>query len=289
MDGLNFSKYLINRDKTWPMDKLLKITFTTNPSDQDRLVVDTIADRTKLSKSIIKKLMNYGSVFQTIGKKRKRVRKAKSILKTDNYIECYYDPSIDLDQKFDFRCLYKNNRYGVYHKPMGALTEGNDLGDKISLARFVESEKRFAYVINRLDIHTEGLVVVAYDTKTQNLLQSMWRKDVVKKYQAVVLGQLEGEGEFDDEINKKFSLTQYKVIETDDQCSYLDLTMVTERKHQARIHLAKAGYPIMGDPKFGEHNKNRDGLELICYYIGFKDPYSQNDIEVYLPDKKLLF
>ena len=271
------------------MDKPLKITFTTNPSDEDQLIVDTIANRTKLSKSLIKKLMSYGAVFQTIGKKRRRVRKAKSILKTDNYIECYFDPLIDLNQSFDFRCLYQNNRYGIYHKPMGALTEGNDYGDKTSLLRHVESEKRFAYVVNRLDIHTEGLVVIAFDTKTQNLLQSMWRNDVIKKYQAVVLGELEGSGEFDEKINNKFSLTKYESIDTDDKYSYLDLTMITERKHQARIHLANAGYPIMGDSKFGKNNKHNGGLELISYYIGFKDPYNQKQIEVFLPEKKLLF
>jgi len=269
--------------------KPLTVNFQAKDSDNDQLIVDTIAKYSPLSKSLIKKLMVYGAVFQTIKAKRKRVRKAKSILKAGNRIECYFDPNIDFEKSFDFRVIFRSKHYGIFHKPMGALTEGNNYGDKTSLKRSIEKDKKNAYIVNRLDIHTEGLVMVAFDSQAQNKFQEMWREKVTKKYQAIVLGVLEGSGEINKPINKKPSQTKYESLKIEDGMSFLDLTLTTERNHQARIHLAGLGYPIMGDSKYGKYNKTNNGLELISYFIGFKDPYTNKEIEIYLPEKKRLF
>ena len=266
-----------------------KIKFTSLPSEDGMLIVDLIEKKSPLSKSVIKKLMVFGAVFQTIGTKRKRVRKAKTIQKAGNIIECYYDPRIDLSEEFEFKNLYETSHYGVYLKPSGALTEGTNSGDQISLFRHVEKRKKYTHLINRVDRETEGLVVVAYDSKTQNLLQQMWRDQVTKKYQAIVLGTIEGSGSFTTEINKKFTRTDYQCLETESNKTKVDISLKTERKHQIRIHFSDAGHPVIGDPIYGEKNKNRKGLKLISYCLEFRDPYSQKDVKVVIPEEKLLF
>jgi tRNA pseudouridine32 synthase/23S rRNA pseudouridine746 synthase len=269
--------------------KAQKIKFTSLPAEDGMLIVDLIAKRSPLSKSVIKSLMVFGAAFQTINSKRKRVRKAKTIQKTGNIIECYFDPKIDLNEKFEFKNLYETSRYGVYLKPAGALTEGTDFGDQTSLFRHVEKHKKFANIVNRVDRETEGLVIVAYDSKTQNLFQEMWREKVTKKYQAIVLGRLEGSGEFTNEINKKFTKTEYQCLETESNKTKVDISLKTERKHQIRIHFSEAGHPVIGDPIYGEKNKNRKGLKLVSYSLEFIDPYSKKEVKVLLPEDKLLF
>ena len=67
----------------------------------------------------------------------------------------------------------------------------------------------------------------------------------------------------------------------------MDLT--TSRFHQARQHLAKIKHPIIGDPKYGRHNKNHDGLKLVAYKIELKDPISKKDHLFTLPEELRLF
>ncbi len=265
------------------------ISINCNKEDDGKLIVDVIAKNSPLSKSLVKKLMMFGAVHQVTEGKKKRARKAKRFAKMGDILECYFDPKINIDEIFNFKLLHEDKHYGIYHKPMDALTEGTDYGDQISLFRHVEKTKQHAFIVNRMDKETEGIVVVAYDSKTQNLLQSMWRKDVVKKYQAIIMGELEGSGEFTQAINNKFSQTKYECLETVNNLTYVDITPSTERKHQIRIHFSNIGYPIIGDPLYGKGNKNKDGLQLVSYYLEFKDPYTDKLIKASLPPKRLLF
>lgn len=265
------------------------IKFTCSKSEDGMLAVDLIANNSNLSKIIIKKLMAFGAVGQSYNGKKKFIRKAKAEIKVGTSIECYYDPRIDLEQNFNFRKIREAKNYSIYHKPVGALTEGNKYGDQISLMRHVSKFNKHTFLVNRLDMETEGLIVIAHDSKTQNLFQSMWREDVTKRYQAIVFGKLEGSGEFTQAINNKYAKTKYESIEELEDESYVEVTPVSERKHQIRIHFANAGYPIIGDPLYGRFNKNRDGLQLICYSLEFNDPYTGKPVEVHLPEKRLLF
>jgi tRNA pseudouridine32 synthase / 23S rRNA pseudouridine746 synthase len=265
------------------------IKFICDQTVVGKLLVDVLAEKSDLSKSVIKKLMMYGAVHQTYKKKRKRIRKAKTILNLGDVVECYFDPNIPLDVDYEFTPLYETKHYGIYLKPAGILSQGTDYGDKSSIFRFVEKLRKRAFLVNRLDKETEGLVIVAYDSRTQNSFQEMWKKNVTKKYQAIVLGKLSGKGTFDFKINTKESTTHYESIKTIDNKTYVDISIETGRKHQIRIHFSKGGFPVMGDPKYGTGNKNRDGLKLISYLLEFKDPHTNKMVKVSLPKERHLF
>jgi tRNA pseudouridine32 synthase/23S rRNA pseudouridine746 synthase len=269
--------------------KKQNIKFTCIEEDNGKLLVDTVAKNSPLSKSLIKKLMVNGGVFQSFRKTRRQVRKAKNTVKTGDTIECFYDPSIDFEKEFEFNLIFQTSNYGIFHKPAGAPTEGTNYGDKTSLLRHVEKLKRYVYLVNRLDREAEGLVVVAYNSKTQNLLQEMWRDGVVKKYQAIVLGKLEGTGSFEDKINNKYSKTSYSCVKTVDNQTYVNIELATERKNQIRIHFANNGNPVMGDPIYGENNKNKEGLMLISYCLEFIDPQNKKPVIAKIPKENLLY
>jgi tRNA pseudouridine32 synthase/23S rRNA pseudouridine746 synthase len=50
--------------------------------------------------------------------------------------------------------------------------------------------------------------------------------------------------------------------------------MRTGRRHQVRRHLALAGFPVMGDPRYGENNRNTEGLKLTAWGLEFTCPLS---------------
>ena len=49
----------------------------------------------------------------------------------------------------------------------------------------------------------------------------------------------------------KLAITKYKVLQTADQFSLLELELETGRKNQIRVHLKDLGHPIVGDRKYG--------------------------------------
>ncbi len=270
--------------------KKQSVKITCKEEDNGLLLIDIVSKRSDLSKSLLKRMMVNGYVFQTFKSSRKNVRKARHTVRTGDIIECFYDPSIDFDQEFDYPLLYETPNYGVYHKPAGAPTEGTNYGDKTSLIRHVQRLKKYVFLINRLGREVEGLIVVAYNSKSQNMLQTIWRDGVTKKYQAIVLGQLEGSGSFEAEINNKFSKTNYSCFEHRGKTTLVDIEPATERKNQIRIHFANNGYPIIGDPLYGENNKNkRDGLKLISHSIEFLDPHNSKRVKVELSKERLLY
>lgn len=254
-----------------------------------KLLVDVLAENSKFSKSQIKKMMVDGSVFQIFKGSRKHARKARLTVKQDDVIECYFDPSIDHDIDFDFKTLFESSNFGIYHKPAGAMTEGTNYGDKSSLIRHVQKLKKYVFLINRLDREIEGLVVVAFNSKSQNMLQEMWRDGVQKRYQAIIMGEMTGSGTIEAKINKKPTITKYHCVESENNETRVEIELLTERKHQIRIHFSDQGYPVMGDPIFGQHNKNNEGIKLLSYGLKFKDPHSQKLIDIELDKSRLLF
>lgn len=258
--------------------------------DNGELLVDVLSKNSKFSKSQLKKMMVDGSVFHTFKSSKKQARKARLTVKAGDVLECYLDNSIDHDQEFDFKTLFESANFGIYQKPAGAMTEGTNYGDKSSLIRHVQKLKKYVYLVNRIDREVEGLVVVAFNSKSQNLLQEMWRDKVEKRYQAIILGEMSGEGTFENKINKKPTITKYKCIESDGIHTKVEIELATERKHQIRIHFSDQGHPILGDPIFGQHNKNNnEGIKLISYALKFQDPHTKKLIEVKLEENHHLF
>lgn len=253
------------------------------------LLVNVLAENSQFSKSQIKKMMDNGSVFQTFKGSKKHARKARTTVKHGDIIECFIDPSIDNDQAFVFNTMFESSNFGIYHKPAGAMTEGTKYGDKASLIRHVQKLKKYVFLVNRVDRETEGLVVVAFNSKSQNQLQEMWRDGVVKKYQAIVLGEMSGSGKIEAKINNKPTLTNYTCMDTTEKTTNVEIELATERKHQIRIHFSDLGHPVMGDPIFGQHNKNSDGIKLVSYALEFIDPHTKKMLRVELPEDRLLF
>ncbi|MDP9343498.1 MAG: RluA family pseudouridine synthase [Actinomycetota bacterium] len=158
-------------------------------------------------------------------------------------------------------------------------------------------------IVHRLDAGTSGLLVVAKDDRTHELLAAMFAgHEVSRRYLALVRGEVEherfavdaplarrgsrivvlrGEGrraETDLEVRERFG----------GQATLLEATPRTGRTHQIRVHLSAVGHPILGDARYGGggDEARRLGLTrpfLHAWRISFIHPRTGDEVEVEEP------
>ena len=77
-------------------------------------------------------------------------------------------------------------------------------------------------------------------------------------------------------LDGKPAIIEYKTIsyEPSSNTTLVDVIIQTGRKHQIRRHFEMTGFPVMGDPRFGESNKNTEGMKLIATALEFECPFS---------------
>lgn len=157
-------------------------------------------------------------------------------------------------------------------------------------------------VVSRLDAPVTGVVLLARTSKAAARLSELFRKrDVVKEYLAVVEGEPETEsGELvhflrHDDRHRKVHVTssqtpdaqearlRYKVLDSRDGLSLLQVELLTGRKHQIRVQLAKVGCPIVGDRKYGSGREFSPGIALHSRRLVVAHPVKHEPVEIVAP------
>lgn len=169
--------------------------------------------------------------------------------------------------------IYENQEIIIINKKQGISVQGGE-GVSRPLDKMLSAELGYpVYLVHRLDKETEGLLIVAKSPaaakKWTNLIGG---KSVKKEYDALCIGvPREKKGRFSSALvehgTEKSALTYYEVVKTWNAGGYvlsqIHLTLATGRMHQIRIHLAKAGFPVAGDDKYGNFKANRE-LKKLC-------------------------
>lgn len=160
--------------------------------------------------------------------------------------------------------MFENQDILVIIKPCGVAVQGgagvsNPLIDDIDR---IYSKKHF--LIHRLDKDTEGILIIGKTStaaaKYSGILNSTETK---KEYIALVSGKVEpNSGIIKIPLEKDGkpvnAVSKYKVLERKSEFTKLSVSIETGRMHQIRIHLAKSGYPIVGDDKYGNFKLNKE-------------------------------
>lgn len=156
-------------------------------------------------------------------------------------------------------------------------------------------------IVHRLDKGTTGVIIVAKDTKTQEMLSGLFKERSVRKvYRAIVEGAPKYE-EWTVEANigrhpaerKKMAvlkgkgrsaLTVFKVLERLSGFTYIEAYPKTGRTHQIRVHLAYSGHPIVGDALYGKRSKRLAERALLhAWRIEFVHPVSKEPVSIEAP------
>ncbi|MEL6344324.1 MAG: RluA family pseudouridine synthase [Myxococcota bacterium] len=141
--------------------------------------------------------------------------------------------------------------------------------------------------VHRLDYRTQGLVLIARTATARARLGQMFeRRQIHKRYRALVLGRLEGSGEVDAPIDGRPARSQWRAVAhtrslRTDWLTTVDLFPVTGRTHQLRRHMTGLGHPILGDDLY--HNGQiyrHNGLFLCAVAQRFDHPITQEAVHV---------
>ena len=146
------------------------------------------------------------------------------------------------------------------------------------------------FIVHRLDQGTSGLLVFAKNEEAKHIMQGSWQ-DARKKYRAIVEGVPQKSSDTissylceskihrvysvkEDNGEGKFAQTMYQVVQTQGDYSLLEVTLLTGRKNQIRVHLADIGHPVAGDKKYGAKTDPIKRLALQSYFLAFNHPTS---------------
>lgn len=253
---------------------------------------DYLTLQTGISKVRLKDAMNKGAVWVQRGKKRQRLRRATAMLAVGDRIELYYDEEVLGRQTPAPILVHDAQHYSIWNKPAGMLTQGTEYGDHCSLLRQVELSfrmKRDVYPVHRLDREASGLVLVAHTKQAAAKLSELFRKQQVEKIYGVSVRGVVGvpglRGSVDQPLDGKPARSHYCVESVDEasDVSVLSVKIETGRLHQIRRHCAMIGHPVIGDPRYGEGNKNAEGLQLRAESLSFCCPFRHSLVTVVLP------
>ncbi|MFT4625826.1 MAG: pseudouridine synthase/RluA family pseudouridine synthase [Myxococcota bacterium] len=156
---------------------------------------------------------------------------------------------------------------------------------------------------HRLDLHTSGVVLCSTSDRGAKALADLFEnRRITKLYRAVVLGDPPDEGELRDWVTVarvdgldrlvrtrrgKLAHTRFRVVERRDGLTELELELVTGRMHQIRAQCALAGFPLLGDPQYGDAVANaRHGVEgqrLHAAVLAFDHPIADGPVRIEAP------
>lgn len=259
----------------------------TITSDKENVRIDVfLTENTEFSRNKISQVIKKGEVL--VNNKKVSASYKVKIGDVINYNEPVPD-IIDLEpEKMDLDIVYEDDYLVIINKPSGLVVHpaaGNYSHTLVNglLYHFnnISNKKSIRPgIVHRLDKDTSGLMIVAKDDKTHDLLAGMIKnKQVERKYLALVWGILRHEkGTIDapigrdindrqkytvTDINSKNSITHFKVIERFKEVSLLECKLDTGRTHQIRVHMEYIGHPIVNDPVYGRRKIINDFGQML--------------------------
>lgn len=196
--------------------------------------------------------------------------------------------------------IYKDDKIIVLNKPSGLAVQGGTNTTKhidgmLDALKFDLEEK--PKLVHRIDKETSGLLVLARNRKSAEVLTKAFRdKNLQKTYLALVRGCPDiKEGTIDYNLEKvgekmevvkdgQKALTSIKVLDnTGKKFALVEAHPLTGRTHQIRAHLEAINTPILGDNKYYGNERVRlkevqDKLYLHAYKIDLSAIYNKKMI-----------
>jgi 23S rRNA pseudouridine955/2504/2580 synthase len=183
--------------------------------------------------------------------------------------------------------IYRDDQVIVLNKPSGLATQGGPgitrhLDGMLDVLRGDGDRPR---LVHRLDRDTSGVILLARTAAVAARLAALFRsREVEKTYWAVVAGRpLPVEGQIDQPLKRisgpfgertivadrkdkdgQRAYTNYRTLDHAGQkLAWLELSPLTGRTHQLRVHCVSLGAVIVGDEKYAEPRDNGSGGSYV--------------------------
>lgn len=269
-----------------------------------------LASITDLSRETITKMIDSEYILVN-GKKVKASYKpvvGDKIEIKDGFVK---DTKIDA-KKLDLDIVYEDEYLMVINKPSGLVVHpGSGNKDNTLVNGLMYYTKNLSDIgdsdrpgiVHRLDKDTSGLMLVAKENKTHEILAEEFKKhNIHREYIALVDGVIEvSRGTIDAPIKRskenyqkmtvasggKKAITNFEVIKRYKNNTLIRLILETGRTHQIRVHMAYIGYPIHNDPVYNKKVSTSFGQFLHSEYLKFIHPITKKELEFRcsLPDE----
>jgi len=197
------------------------------------------------------------------------------------------------------RVLYSNDDFLIIYKPNGIAVHKSVIESSYTLVDWIldnlpelnnVGDKLRPSIVHRLDKDTSGLMILAKNNDSYNIFLNMFKNRLIsKKYIAIVSGLVKEGGIIDKPITRdlklgykmktalvgKNSTTKYLVLKNLKDSTILEVSPISGRTHQIRVHLSSINYPIIGDLVYFKASKfiSRQALHAYKLEFEFKSKY----------------
>lgn len=277
-------------------------------NDSGKRIDKYLNENTEYTRSKIQKMIENGNILVNDIKVKDSYK-----VKENDYItiEALEETTDILPENIPLDIYYEDDDLIVVNKPSGMVVHpapGNYTGTLVNALIYhtnnlskVNTNIRPG-IVHRIDADTSGLLLVAKNDKSHNILaEAIQKKEVVREYIALVEGIImEDTATIDAPIgrdkkdrkkmtvtseNSKDAVTHIRVLERYKDSTLIRCKLETGRTHQIRVHLNYIGHPVVNDPVYG-YKKLIDkdfGQMLHAEKLGFVHPTTKEYMEFTAP------
>lgn len=275
-----------------------KYNLISYTNDEDMTLKEVLLDKLNFSVRSLSKMKREQSVLVNgeFKKPSAKIKKGDLIeVKIDEDMANFEAQNLNLDIIYDDFDIIMVNKppFMVVHPTKSHYN--NTIANGVTDYIIKKDEKVKVRFVNRLDMNTSGLVIVAKNAYAHHTLSQDMSNDKVEKiYITVVKGIVTNDKgtinqpiyrPTEDSIKRvvddrgQESITHYKVIERLNDATVLEVKLETGRTHQIRVHMNYLGHGIIGDELYGYVNEeliNRQALH--AYRLDFDQPRTKEKL-----------
>lgn len=260
-------------------------------SEKNEPIIEFLSRELGLTSVKSLEMLNFGAVYLN----KNRQLEATEI-KTGDYIRAHTEPKRFSVKSIDWSSLllFENQDFLVINKPGGIPTHATVANRYENVVDQMKKHLGYdVYVTSRLDVVTNGLLVLAKTKKFQTEFNNALRDSrVTKYYEAIVENHIQHPLHLTHYMKNDY--TQPKILSDEAQDGFLKcelkifdskklsldnmnqtqirIELLTGRTHQIRSQLSQIGHPILGDKLYGSKLPwlSEDTVSLTAYYLRFQ-------------------
>lgn len=272
--------------------------------ENDELLPFIMKKMNGISRTKAKNILSSGTVCVN----GKSITQHNFLLEPEMTVEIIRNGGGNVFKSHWLKIVYEDKYLFVIEKRNGILCNSPHPGDETVqsiLNDYLESKHQrcHAHTVHRLDRDTSGLMLFAKDKKIALKFEENWKQTVYdRRYVALVHGEMRKEcgtvsswlkdnSQFVTFSSKydnggKYAVTHYRLLKASDGYSLVELQLETGRKNQIRVHMQDIGFPVVGDPKYGDGDNSIGRLGLHAYKLCFIHPITGEDLKFETPFPK---
>ena len=266
-----------------------------------------LSNKTNISRAMITKMFEDDKIL--VNNSRVKPSYKVNIGDIIEYSELENKPFILEKQDVEYSIVYEDDYLLVVNKPSGVVVHpGSGNKDQTlvnGLLKYIDSLSNIGHnlrpgIVHRIDKDTSGLLIVAKDNKTHELLSKMLsKKEIKREYIALLIGEFKHDtATIDAPIgrdaknrkmmsvtpnNSKKAITHLTVLKRYKGYTLVKLKLETGRTHQIRVHMKYIGYPIYNDPVYTNSKTTDFGQFLHSANLEFIHPITKKEIKLSCP------